>query len=158
MKTEQDEIQLVLFTLGSEEYAVPIDNVQEIIMPKSITKLPNTPEFIDGITNLRGHVISIIDGKKRFRMNNSNNEDSENTRIIILNTEYQTIGLIVDSVSEVIHLKTQNIDPLPVDMDSETEAFLGVGKYKEKLLVLINPNKFLTQTELLKLDKLKSVA
>jgi purine-binding chemotaxis protein CheW len=137
---EKKELQLIVFALGKEEYTVPIESVQEIIMPQKTTYLPKAPSFIEGVINLRGHVIPIIDGRKRFGL--SVNEDSLESRIIVLELEKHTVGLIVDAVSEVVYLKTDSIEPAPIDM-GDNNFILGIGKVKERLLILLDPYNFL---------------
>jgi len=140
---EKDELQLVVFRLGTEEYTVPIESVQEIIMPQKTTHIPKAPGFIEGIINLRGRVIPIIDGRKRFELPV---DDSTETRIIVLELENHTIGLVVDAVSEVVHLKTADIEPSPLE-NGENSFIQGVGKYKDRLLILLDPVNFLDYSE-----------
>lgn len=137
---ERKELQLIVFALGSEEYTVPIESVQEIIMPQKTTHLPKAPAFIEGVINLRGRVIPVIDGRKRFEL--LINENSPDTRIIVLELEKHTIGLVVDAVSEVVHLKTDNIEPPPLEM-GENNFIHGIGKIKDRLLILLDPYNFL---------------
>lgn len=153
---DQKEVQMIIFKLGKEKYAVPIMSVQEIIMPQNTTHIPKSPEWIEGVINLRGRIIPIIDGKKKFQLNNSNQNDA-NTRIIVLDVEHEIIGLIVDEVSEVIHLKTEDIDQAPVDIEGDSDFLLGVGKHQGSLLILINPQKFLSNVEAQDLKKLANV-
>lgn len=148
----KDELQLIIFKLGNEEYTVPITSVQEIIMPQTPTHLPKSPPWAEGVINLRGRIIPIVDGKKKFQLDNT--EYNGNSRIIILDLEQKTIGLIVDEVSEVIHLKTKDIEPTPVTMEEDSDFLWGVGKYQNRLLILINPQKFLTVHETHDLSKL----
>ncbi len=142
---EGREIQLVVFKIENEEYAIPIDYVKEIIMPRITARLPKTPDFMEGVINLRGHTIPVVDGRKKFNVPVKEN-DTE-TRIIVLEPDNHTIGLIVDSVSEVIRIKTENIDPPPVEPDGENRFLLGVGRYNDKLLILIDPLNLLDVNE-----------
>src|SRR3989339_902212 len=93
------EVQMIVFQLGNEEYAVPITSVQEIIMPLIPTKIPKSPSFVEGVINLRGHIIPIIDGRKKFQLNTET--QSKESRIMVLDIEHEVIGLIVDAVCEV---------------------------------------------------------
>jgi purine-binding chemotaxis protein CheW len=145
LKFEKEELQLIVFKLGSEEYTVPIEVVQEIIMPQKATHIPKAASFIEGVINLRGNVIPVIDGRKKFEI--SNLETSAETRIIVLELESHTVGLIVDSVSEVVHLKTASIEPPPLEFGDGSDFIIGVGKLKDRLLILLDPNKFLSGTE-----------
>jgi purine-binding chemotaxis protein CheW len=140
LNTESDELQLIAFKLGNEEYTVPIERVQEIIMPQQTTHMPKSPQFVEGIINLRGHIIPIIDGRKRFDIKVT--ENNADTRVIVLELEDHTVGLIVDSVSEVVHLKKNNIEPTPVE-NEENSFIVGVGKHQERLLLLLDASKIL---------------
>ena len=156
--TDQKEIQLIIFQLGKEEYAVPITNVQEIIMVRPATKLPKTPSFVEGVINLRGRIIPVIDGRKKFSLDVKNNCNANDSRIMVLDVEHEIIGLIVDAVSEVIHLKTEDIVPPPVDMEDDTDFLWGVGKLQDRLLILINPQRFLSHSEVKDLKNLSKFA
>ena len=156
--TDQKEIQLIIFQMGKEEYAVPITNVQEIIMVQPTTKIPRTPSFVEGVINLRGRIIPVIDGRKKFSLDVKNDHNSNDSRIMVLDVEQEIIGLIVDAVSEVIHLKTDDIVPPPVDMEEDTDFLWGIGKLKDKLLILINPTKFLSHNEVKDLKNLSKFA
>jgi purine-binding chemotaxis protein CheW len=141
------EIQMIVFQLGTEEYAVPITDVQEIIMMQNATRIPKSPSFVEGVINLRGHIIPVIDGRKKFNFDNISLNHTNETRIMILEIDQEMIGLIVDSVSEVIHLSSTDIEPPPIEMDDETDFLWGVGKYNNRLLILLNPHKFLNLDE-----------
>ena len=150
------EVQMIIFRLGNEEYAVPITNVQEIIMPQTPTHIPRSPSWVEGVINLRGHIIPIIDGKRKFQLNGQG-EIQINSRIIVLDVEPEIVGLIVDEVSEVIHLKTEDIEPPPIDMEEDSDFLWGVGKYHNRLLILIDPQRFLSHTESHDLKKIAKV-
>lgn len=156
--TEQKEIQIIVFQIGKEEYAVPITNVQEIIMPRTATHIPRTPSFVEGVINLRGRIIPVIDGRKKFGLEANSNVISNESRIMVLDVEQEIIGLIVDSVSEVVHLQTADIVPSPVDTEGDAEFLEGVGKFNNRLLILINPQKFLSGNEVQGLQKLTKLA
>lgn len=155
LKFDKDELQLIVFSLGAEDYTVPIEVVQEIIMPQKTTHIPKSPPFIEGVINLRGHVIPIIDGRKRFELSVS--DETDDTRIIVLDLDDHTIGLIVDSVTEVVHLQTSGIEPPPVEM-GDNNFILGVGKYKDRLLILLDPKNFLDLHETESIQKTLQVA
>lgn len=142
---DKEELQLIVFKLGSEDYTVPIESVQEIIMPQKPTHLPKSPDFVEGVVNLRGHIIPIIDGRKRFGL--AVEEYTQSKRIIILELKSGTIGLIVDSVSEVVHLKTANIEAPPIEASEDAQFILGIGKFKDRLLILLDPDRFLSLSE-----------
>jgi purine-binding chemotaxis protein CheW len=153
---EQEEIQVIAFRLGKEEYAVSITCVQEIIMPQEKTKIPRSPEFVEGVINLRGNIIPVIDGRKRFGLELTGN--TQETRIMVLELEKSTVGLTVDAVSEVIHLQTKNIQPSPVNSDDSNDFILGIGKYKDRLIILLDPDNFLNIHEIESIKNITKVA
>ncbi|MPM84256.1 Chemotaxis protein CheW [bioreactor metagenome] len=137
-KTYADgEVQLVIFKLGREEYGISILQVQEIKRMTDITRVPHTPPYIKGVINLRGSVLSVIDLRKRLNLPSL--EDSDDTRIIIVKVEDITVGMIVDSVSEVTALNQENIElPSVVVGGVATNYLSGVGKQDDRLLILLN--------------------
>ncbi len=157
LKSGEKDIQMIVFKLGTEDYAVPITDVQEIIMRQSPTRIPRSPEFVEGVINLRGHIIPVIDGKKKFSLEIDTNINIDESRIMILELKEETVGLIVDSVSEVVHLQVSNIEPPPMDMGVDTDFLWGVGKHLDKLLILLNPQKLLTVTETQNLKGISSL-
>jgi len=132
-----NEVQLVVFKLGREEYGVSILQVQEIKRIMDITRVPHSPDYIKGVINLRGSVLPVIDLKNRLSLPPADYTDD--TRIIIVRVEDITVGLIVDGVSEVTTLAAENIEP-PNNVASGVSAqyLSGVGKQDEKLLILLN--------------------
>lgn len=150
-----NEIQMTIFKLGNEKYAVPIMSIQEIIMPQKVTHIPKSPDWVEGVINLRGQIIPIIDARKKLQLEVT--VKSTESRIMVLDIEHEVIGLIVDEVEEVIHLKTEDVEPTPVDMGEDSDFLWGVGKYQNGLLILINPEKFLSHVEANDLKKLAKV-
>jgi purine-binding chemotaxis protein CheW len=136
---DTEELQLIAFKLGNEEYAVPIMSVQEIIMPEKTTKMPQTPDYVEGVINLRGRIIPVIDGRKRFGFEKT--DATGDTRVMVFALETQILGLIVDSVSEVVHLKSKDVEPSPVEASEGSEYIKGIGKFNNRLLILLNPEK-----------------
>lgn len=153
---DQEEIQVIAFKLGQEEYAVSITRVQEIIMPLEKTKIPRSPEFLEGVINLRGHIIPIIDGRKRFRLELT--APTADTRIMVLELEHSTVGLTVDSVSEVIHMQTKDIQASLVNADDSHNFILGIGKFKNRLVILLDPDNFLDLHELESINNIAQMA
>jgi purine-binding chemotaxis protein CheW len=142
------ECQLVVFTIGDEEFGVDISQVREIVRLVAITYLPKAPGFIEGVVNLRGQILAVIDLAKRLGI--SSKERGETTRIIVVEVSDNTVGMIVDSVSEVLRLNTEFVDEVPSLIDTEVpEHFIrGVGKLKDRLLVLLDLKNILTIEEL----------
>ncbi|WP_243438573.1 chemotaxis protein CheW [Fundidesulfovibrio soli] len=139
-------LQLVTFNISQEEFGVDILKVQEIIRIMEITKVPRAPEFVEGVINLRGKVIPIIDLRKRFGMA-SRGHDSQ-TRIIVIEINQMIVGFVVDSVSEVLRIPASTVEPPPSIMSGiESEYISGVGKLEDRLLILIDLDKLLSSEE-----------
>ncbi len=150
-KAEQ-ELQLVTFRLANEEYGLPITKVQEINRLVAVTKLPKTPSFMEGIINLRGRIIPVIDLRKRFSMAITDHDDD--TRIIIVEISGQIVGVMVDAVTEVVRLSTLNIDPPPLSVAADASYINGVGKINNRLIVLLDIDKILTKEEEINIKKI----
>jgi purine-binding chemotaxis protein CheW len=146
MTEEETEIQLVVFRLGMEEYGVPITQVKEIIHFSKPTRIPRAPNFIEGVINLRGKIIPVLDLNKRFGLETTDYGDQ--ARIVVVEINEHTVGVIVDEVSEVLRLSTNNIEPPPAIIAGITANYLhGVGKLDDRLLILLDLNKILTVDE-----------
>jgi purine-binding chemotaxis protein CheW len=150
------EVQLVVFQLGTEEFGVDIKQVKEIIKVTEITRIPNSPSFVEGVINLRGQITTIMDLRKRLDLAVS--EQTENTRIIIVELEKNTIGMIVDSVAEVLRLPRSEIEPTPsISTEVDTEYIMGVGKLsaedRDRLLILLDLTKVLSQEEAAQIEE-----
>lgn len=140
------ERQFVVFKLGKEEYGIDIMNVKEIGPYKESTKIPNSPSFIEGIINYRGEVIPIVNLKKRFKLKEK--EIDGNTRIIVINLGEKQIGFIVDEASQTARLSDEDIDPTPdIVAGIDRRYITGVGKLDERLIILIDLEKVLTESE-----------
>lgn len=137
-ETSRELIQLVSFHLDKEEYGVEVLKVREIIRMVNITQMPNTPPFVEGIINLRGKVIPIISMRRQFGLMDA--ENNNHTRIIIMDVCGELIGFTVDSVSEVIRIAANEIQPAPAVTSAGIgqEFIAGVINHGERLLVLLN--------------------
>jgi purine-binding chemotaxis protein CheW len=139
------ELRLTVFTVGEEEYAIDIMRVVEILRPQKVTKLPKTPDFVEGVINLRGKVIPIIDLRKRFGIRSSL---STKERILLTRVEGEVVGLMVDGVSEVRSLSKVDISPPPTMVKGiQTEYLKGVGKVGERLIIILNLDRILSTEE-----------
>jgi purine-binding chemotaxis protein CheW len=139
-------LQLVSFNLGHEEFAVDILRVQEINRMVEITRVPRSPHFVEGVINLRGKVIPIVDLRKRFNLDEK--ERDKQTRIVVIDVDNKTVGLIVDAVSEVLRLPVDTIEPPPPIVASiDTDYIKGVGKLEDRLLILMDLNKIFSKKE-----------
>jgi purine-binding chemotaxis protein CheW len=130
-------LQLVSFRLGSEEYGVDIAQVQEIIRLVEITHVPRAPRFMEGVINLRGQLIPIIDLRTRFGMQRV--AATKSTRIVVTEIAGKRVGMIVDSVSEVLNIPTDHVEEAP-DMVAGvgTEYIAGVGKVNDRLIIMLD--------------------
>ncbi len=145
--------QIVSFRLANEEYGVDIMRVQEIILPGEITQMPEVPNFIRGLINLRGHVIPIVDLRKRFGLPAGKHD--EHTRIIVVNVGNKTIGMVVDAVNEVLRINEAQIEPPPSSVVGIDHAYIeSLVKFDTKLLILLNMDNLLNSEEVSKLSGL----
>lgn len=145
--------QLVIFNLDREEYGVYITQVQEIIRPVGITRIPGMPDFIEGVINLRGKIIPILNLRERFGF--AKKEKNTNTRIVVAEVSNQTVGLVVDMVAEVLRIADEAIDPLPPTVTNiDAEYLKGVGKLDRRLIILLDLEKVLTDLEKSTLEKM----
>ncbi|MGA3024813.1 MAG: chemotaxis protein CheW [Bryobacteraceae bacterium] len=155
---ELSEVQLVTFLLGDEEYGVPISQIQEIDRLARITKVPKAAEFIEGITNLRGEVIPVLDTRKRFGLEVKQSDDR--TRIIIVDLGGVKTGLVVDSVREVLNLATKDIAPPPEAIGSgiDQQFISGIGKVDagKRMIVLLEVERILSRREQAHLSEITS--
>jgi purine-binding chemotaxis protein CheW len=143
---ENELLQLVTFAIGEEEFGIDILRVQEIIRTMDITKVPNSPPAVEGVINLRGKVIPVIDLRKRFSME-SRPHDSQ-TRIVVIAIHGMIIGFVVDGVSEVLRIQSNTVEPPPpVVCGIESEYIKGVGKLGERLLILLDLDKLISSEE-----------
>lgn len=142
-----EEIQLVSFFLGDEEFGAEILMVQEIIRMTPITRVPNAPYFVEGVINLRGKVIPIVDLRKR--LNIPIKEDQRKVRIIVADVTGKITGFIVDAVSQVLRIPKITIEPAPsiVIAGIESEYIMGVSKLDDQLLILLDFAKILSRRE-----------
>lgn len=141
-----DELQIVVFNLDNSYYGVHILQVQEIIKMTEITKLPNTPEFVEGIVNLRGSIIPVMDLRRRFGLKAL--EIKDDWKILILKTGDVKFGVMVDQISEVEKIPVDIIETPPKVVSGINGEFIsGIAKTKERLLILLDIEKILTNDE-----------
>ena len=142
-------LHMVGFSVGSEEFCVDILKVQEIIRMVAITAMPNAPDYVEGVINLRGKVIPVIDFRKRFHIFDGKEADSQSKRIVVVSIADATIGLVVDKVSQVLKLTTDQISPTPtVAKGYDADSIIGVGRIGEKLLIILDLEKLFSDGEL----------
>lgn len=144
---ENELLQLVTFAISEEEFGIDILRVQEIIRMMPITKVPNSPHSVEGVINLRGKVIPVIDLRKRFRME-FHTHDSQ-TRIVVIEIHGMIVGFVVDQVSEVLRIQSNTVEPPPsVVSGVESEYIKGVGKLDGRLLILLDLEKLFSREEI----------
>ncbi len=138
----EDILQFVTFNLNNEEYAVDILSVQEINRITEITKVPNSEHYVEGVVNLRGKVIPIINLRKKFGFEEKDRDDS--SRIIIMEIQNITNGLVVDSVSEVLRIPASIIEPTPpMSADQNSQFIRGIAKLDGRLIILLDIDKLI---------------
>lgn len=142
-----DEVlQWVTFQLEQETYGINVMQVQEVLRYSEIAPVPGAPGYVLGIINLRGNVVTVIDTRLRFGLQTT--EVTDNSRIVIIESEQQVIGILVDSVAEVVYLKTSEIDSAPnVGTDESARFIQGVSNREDELLILVDLDKMLTDEE-----------
>lgn len=143
--------KFLTFALGNEEYGIPIQKVKEIIGIMDITNIPRTPQFIKGVINLRGKIIPVMDLRLKFGLE----EKAYNQRTCIIVVEINTaesnrmMGIVVDTVSEVVNIQNGEIEPPPrYSTDIDSEFLIGMGKVKGKVILLLEIEQVLTGEEL----------
>ena len=140
-------LQLVSFNIGSEEFGVDILKVQEINRMVEITKVPQAPHYVEGVINLRGKVIPIVDLRKRFNLELK--EYDKNTRIVVVDINGNILGMVVDSVSEVLRLPANTIEPPPeIVTGINSEYIKGVAKLEDRLLIFLDLSKVIDLSEM----------
>ena len=152
---ESEGQEFLIFTLGAEEYGIDILKVQEIRGYDQVTRIANTPDFIKGVTNLRGVIVPIID--LRIKYAQAGVEYNENTVVIVLNLEQRVVGIVVDGVSDVLSLTQDQIRPAPeFAVTMSTEYMTGLGALGERMLILVDIEKLLSSEEMALVDTLRS--
>ena len=146
MDIVEAEKQLVVFDLADEGYGVDIGSVREIIRMQEITKVPRAPDFVEGVINLRGRVIPVIDLRKRFGFDAT--EMTKDTRIVVVDIGGQDIGVVVDAVTEVLRLSADKVEPASsVITTVDSEYLLGIAKLEERLIILLDLQQALSAME-----------
>lgn len=141
------EMQLVTFRIGDEEFGVDILAVQEIIRMLQITMVPRAPFFIEGVINLRGKVIPVINMRTRF--NKPSVEHNADTRIVVMELGQKIVGFLVDAVSEVLRIPTNTVEAAPpVVAGIGSEYIKGVGKLDDRLLILLDLEHLLGEVDI----------
>ena len=145
--TMDEVIQWVTFKLDDEVYGINVMQVQEVLRLTEIAPVPGAPDYVMGIVNLRGNVVTVIDTRKRFGL--LPKEPNDSTRIVIIEVDNQVIGILVDSVAEVVNLRTSEIETAPnLGDDNESSKYIqGVHSNGDDILILVDVNKMLSESE-----------
>jgi len=138
-------LQVVSFHIGGEEFGLDILRVQEIIRIQDLTRVPNSPDFVDGVINLRGKVIPVVALRKRFGLEQLAHD--KQTRIVVVEVRGTVLGFIVDSVSEVLRIPAETVEPPPRLGKVEREYVSGVGKLDNRLLILLDVDRLMSDSE-----------
>ena len=147
INSQEDTLQLVTFKLDQEEFGVEILKVHEIIRMMEITKIPNSPDFVKGVINLRGKIIPIVSLRQKFGIR-LDDEESNNLRIVVIELNSIVVGFMVDSVSEVLKIEKNIIEPPPEVLSGVDSTYItGVAKLEDRLLILLDLEKLLTSKE-----------
>jgi len=144
-QAHRDLMQLVSFHVGGEEFGLEILRVQEIIRIQQLTRVPNSPNFVDGVINLRGKVIPIIALRRCLGLEDRPHD--KQTRIVVVEVAGNVLGFIVDSVSEVLRIPVETIEPPPRLGKVEREYVSGVGKLDDRLLILLDLNRLMSDAD-----------
>jgi purine-binding chemotaxis protein CheW len=156
MENDICEIQVACFRLGEDLYAIDIMRIREIIRPQKLASLPKAPVFMEGVLNLRGAVIPVVDLRKRFDM--PEREIDEHRRLLILALAGRTLGIVVDEVTEVITVPVANIKPPPqLSHGVGAQYLVGVCLVQDDLVMLLDPDRLLSGSEAYELGALGEV-
>ena len=145
-KQDDPIMQWVTFRLGDEKYGINVMQVQEVLRITEIAPVPGAPAYVLGIINLRGNVVTVIDTRNRFGLMSKETDDS--SRVVIIETENHIIGILVDSVAEVVELRASEMENAPNVGNEESSKYIqGVTSTENELLILVDLNKFLSDEE-----------
>ena len=151
--SEDPILQWVTFKLDNETYGINVMRVQEVLRYTEIAPVPGAPSYVLGIINLRGNVVTVIDTRQRFGLMNA--EISDNTRIVIIEADKQVVGIMVDSVAEVVYLRQSEIETAPNVGNEESVKFIqGVCNKNNELLILVELDKMMSEEEWSELESI----
>jgi purine-binding chemotaxis protein CheW len=157
VSASKNSSQFVGFFIDEQEYAFPIQQIQEIVMPGKVTRTPQVADYVDGVSNLRGTIIPIINLRRLFGLESKPTDES--TRTVVVNVGTRTMGCVVDSVTQVIRIPQESIQPPPeVIVGRETAYISGFAKLDDRLLVVLNIDELLHPEKLDEVQRLASQA
>lgn len=154
---EIERDQYLVFTVKEQEFGIQAMRIQEISVPLPVTEVPNAPLYVEGIMNLRGHLVSVVNFRRKFGFETK--EYDEDTRIIMVEHSGFPIGIIVDSVEEVIKITDEKVQKLPETTTTQTleEYITGVGMLEGRLIILLDADNVLTKAEVIKVGELTKI-
>ncbi len=156
VKKEDRRVQLAVFSAGAGEYAVDIMRITEIIRPQKLTFVPKAPDFIEGVINLRGGVVPVIDIRKRLGITHGSDAGSR-SKVLILLIGGRKVGAVVDDVKEILYMDMGSIEDAPEIVKGPEAQFLqGIGKAGERLIMVLDPEKLLNPGELAELERART--
>ena len=151
------DMEVLVFALGGEEYGVDILKVQEIRGYNQVTRIANVPDFVKGVTNLRGSIVPIIDARIKFGLENAAYD--QHTVVIVLNVGERVVGVVVDSVSDVLTLSPEQIKPAPdFGVAAATDHVLGLGSVDDRMLILVDIDRMMSSSELAIVEEVEAIA
>jgi len=151
--SEDPILQWVTFRLDNESYGINVMQVQEVLRLTDVAPVPGAPHYVMGIINLRGNVVTVIDTRQRFGLMPT--EVTDNTRIVIIEADKQVVGILVDSVAEVVYLRQSEIETAPNVGNEESAKFIqGVCNKNGELLILVELDKMMTEEEWSELENI----
>ena len=140
----ENVIQLVAFVVGSEEYAVPILSIQEIIKPLEYTRVPGVPDYVLGVFNMRGWVVPLINLRLKFGL--PYEKPTEDTRYIVIRNQEERAGFVIDRLTEAVRIRESDIDPTPETISQDESLIYGVGKRDDRIITILRPEELLKRT------------
>ena len=152
-----DELQMVVFDLATEYYAVDISDVREIIRMQSITRVPGTADYMEGVLNLRGKIAPVVDLRKRLNLRVT--EQTKESRIVVIDIDNKDVGVIVDGVNEVLRIPVSAVEP-PAQMIQSGDSIhiKGIAKLQDKLVILLDMDSILNECGELTMDAIRAEA
>ena len=143
------EQQLVVFGLGKEEFGIDISRVREIVRLQNITTIPQSMDFVEGIVNLRGQIVPIVDLSKHFLVGLGNSAKDAERRIIVVHMSGHNIGILVDGVSEILRIADEDVEPTPpiVAGNVDSNSIRGVAKVADRLIIVLDIDRILSADE-----------
>ncbi|RNI27490.1 purine-binding chemotaxis protein CheW [Rufibacter immobilis] len=147
----EEKVHLIVFKLGNEEYGVRIDQVKEVTITPEITRMPKTPSFIKGVSNIRGDIIAIMDLEERFKIERPSGWHAQHTYTLVMEAKEFTMGFIVREVPQSLTLPVSSIDKAPSfiqDININENFIEGIGKYDDRLIIVLDIYKILTSDEI----------